>query len=452
LGRAGRCEAGHLLVEAPEARLHIQLVMFRARVATVLILCALRAFAYSVLTHEAIIDSAWDQNLKPLLSERFKGASADDLRMAHAYAYAGAIIQDMGYYPFGSKLFSDLAHYVRSGDFVMAMIRDAQNLNEYAFALGALAHYSADNEGHRIAVNPAVGIEYPKLRKKFGPEVTYADNPSAHLKVEFGFDVLEVARGHYASQAYHDFIGFQVSKPLLERAFRETYGIELTDVFSDLDVALGTYRRAVSMVIPEMTKVAWDLEKKDLVREQPGLTRRHFLYNISRASYEKEWDDHYERPGAGARILAFFFRILPKVGPLRALAFKPPTTQTVTLFEQSFNVTLAVYREELARAREGRLTLENRDFDTGAPTRSGEYRLADDAYSKLAIKLSAKDPAQLDPKIVDNVLGYFRDPDRPYATKRNRKQWEQTLAALGKLRMLPAMPKSPAALKSTLAP
>jgi Zinc dependent phospholipase C len=431
--------------------LQVYVFMFCARVAVVFILWAPGAFAYSVLTHEAIIDSAWDQNLKPLLLERYPNAGADDLRMAHAYAYGGAIIQDMGYYPFGSKFFSDLVHYVRSGDFVVTMIRDAQDLDEYAFALGSLAHYAADNEGHRIAVNPAVAMEYPKLREKFGPEVTYEDNPSAHLKVEFGFDVLQVARGHYGSQEYHDFIGFQVSKPLLERAFRDTYGIELTDVFGDLDLALGTYRHTVSGVIPEMTKVAWDLKKNDLVRERPGLTRRRFLYNISRASYEKEWDRHYERPGVGARILAFFFRILPKVGPLRALAFKPPTTQTVTLFEQSFNATLAVYRELLARAGQGKLEIENRDFDTGAPTRPGDYKLADDAYSKLAIKLAAKDTAQLDPKIVANVLGYFRDLDQPYATKRNHKQWDQTVAAVGKLRMLPAMPRNPAA-ETRLAP
>ena len=61
----------------------------------------------------------------------------------------GCIIQDMGYYPFGSKFFSDLVHYVRTGDFVANLIGEAQNLDEYAFALGALAHYAADTQGHR---------------------------------------------------------------------------------------------------------------------------------------------------------------------------------------------------------------------------------------------------------------------------------------------------------------
>lgn len=426
--------------------------MFRATAVAFALLCVPLASGYSVLTHEAIIDSAWDQNLKPLLLHRFPDSSPEDLRDAHAYAYAGAIIQDMGYYPFGSKFFSNLVHYIRSGDFVIALIRDSQNLDEYAFALGAMAHYAADNEGHRIAVNPSVGIEYPKLRRKFGADPTYADNPSAHLKVEFGFDVLQVARGNYASQAYHDFIGFHVSKPVLERAFRDTYDLDLADVFSDLDLALGTYRRAVSTVIPEMTKVAWDLNKNDLARDRPGLTRRRFLYNISRASYEKEWDGHYQRVGIGARILAFVIRILPKFGPLRALSFKPPTTQTVTFFEDSFNRTLTFYRSLLTQVGEQHLSLENRDFDTGAPTRPGEYRLADETYSQLAIDLAKKDPRQLDPKVLDNVLGYFRDLDQPYATKRKHKEWEKTVAAVEKLRTAPAVPRNPAAPETSLTP
>src|SRR5512140_958536 len=124
------------------------------------------ASAYSVLTHEAIIDSTWDSAIRPLLLKRFPLATAEEVTQAHAYAYGGCIIQDLGYYPFGSKFFSDLTHYVRSGDFILAMLRESQDLDEYAFALGALAHYAADNNGHRMATNPSVPILYPKLRLK----------------------------------------------------------------------------------------------------------------------------------------------------------------------------------------------------------------------------------------------------------------------------------------------
>jgi hypothetical protein len=184
------------------------------------------------------------------LLQRFPHSTEQQLNEAHAYVYGGSIIQDLGYYPFGSHFFSDLVHYVRTGDFLQALLDESNDLNEYAFAIGAVAHYGADVEGHSIAVNHAVPILFPKLRRRFGNNVTYADDRSAHLKTEFGFDVLQVARGNYASQAYHDFIGFQVSKDLLDRAFQKTYGLTLKDLFHTLDLSLGTYRYSVSTLIP----------------------------------------------------------------------------------------------------------------------------------------------------------------------------------------------------------
>jgi len=421
--------------------------MFRLLVCAAALLTIPTAKAYSVLTHEAIIDSAWDRYLTPLLAKRFPQASPDDLVHAHAYAYAGAIIQDMGYYPFGSHFFSDLTHYVRSGDFVMNMIAESQDLNEYAFALGSLAHYAADTTGHPIAVNPAVAIEFPKLRKKYGRLVTYADDPTAHLKVEFGFDVWQVAKGHYAPQAYHDFIGFEVSKPLLERAFRDTYSLEFPDLFTSLDLALGTYRYSVSTLIPEMTKVAWDLKKDDLKKAQPGLTRRKFRYNLSRASYHKEWDRQYQKPGIFTRILAFFFRLVPKIGPFKAAAFQPPTSVTITLFEASFDRTLEEYRMLLSDVEGGRLTLPNRDFDTGELTRPGEYSLADNTFSKLAIELADKDPQKVDPKVLKAVLDFYENLNQAFATRSDPKQWDATMKALTKLRARAAPPESLPAAK-----
>src|ERR1700758_4252978 len=185
------------------------------------------AQGYSILAHEAIIDAAWDVSLRPLLLQRFPNASHEELKNAHAYAYGGAIIQDLGYYPHGSHFFSDLTHYVRSGDFIEALLKDSKDINGYAFALGALSHYAADNDGHRIGTNPSVPMLYPKLAKKYGNYITYEQDPLAHVKTEFGFDVLEVAKQRYAPDSYHDFIGFAVDAPLLEQAFRETYGLDI---------------------------------------------------------------------------------------------------------------------------------------------------------------------------------------------------------------------------------
>ena len=406
--------------------------MYKAILCVIVLWWATPSRAYSVLTHEAIIDSAWEQNIRPLLVERYPQATGDELQEAHAYAYAGCILQDMGYYPFGSKFFSDLVHYVRSGDFVMNLLREAQDLNEYAFALGALAHYAADINGHSMAVNRSVPIEYPKLRSKFGPVVTYGEDKTSHLRVEFGFDVLQVARGNYAPKAYHDFIGFEVAKPVLERAFRDTYSLELTDVFGDLDLALGTYRRTVSTIIPTMTRAAWKLKKDEL--QQTGVTRAKFVYNLSKASYHKDWDGKYKKPGALSTVLAFVIRVLPKVGPLKALAFKPPTPQTDKLFQDSFNRTLDQFRGFLKQQGQNQLHLANFDFDTGKETRPAEYRLADNAYADLAQKLASRDAKTVDPAMRQDILSFYKDLDVPFATKRNEKDWKKTLDAIAKLK------------------
>ena len=369
------------------------------------VLPAPQAYAYSVLSHEAIIDAAWDVSIKPILLQRFPDASEDDLRKAHGYSYGGAIVQDMGYYPFGSHLFSDLVHYIRSGDFIVNELADSQDLDEFAFALGSLAHYAADNEGHPVAVNRAVPMLYRKVRKKFGKVATYEDSPADHLKVEFSFDVAEVAENHYAPQSYHDFIGFEVSKPLLERAFQKTYGLPLKDVIPTIDLALGTYRHTAASIIPEMTRVAWQAKKKDLLRDTPGTTKRSFVYAISRSSYEKEWNTNYSKPGLWARFLSFLFRIVPKVGPFRALSFRAPTPQTQKLFMDSFVDALKVYREQLAVIRrQEMLLLPDTNFDTGGPSKFGTYRLADEACAKLLIKLDEQKsdvPADLRQSLLD---------------------------------------------------
>ena len=388
-----------------------------------------------MLTHEAIIDSAWDNGIKPLLLARFPNTGRDAVREAHSYAYAGCIIQDMGYYPFGNKLFTDLVHYVRSGDFVLNLIRESQNLDEYAFALGSLAHYAADTQGHSVAVNISVPLQYPKLAGRYGRVVTYEENPVAHIRVEFGFDVLQVSRHRYAPDEFRDFIGFNVARELLSRAFRDTYSLELGDLFPNLDLALGSYRYAVGRLIPQMTKVAWKLKKNELKKTSLGIRRQDFILDLSEASYRKRWSQKYQKTGLGTRILAFLISVVPKIGPLKALSFKAPTPQTESLFEASFVRSLNEYRRLLQEAGRGELRLANLDLDTGAPTRPGEYAMADEAYATLAIKLAAKDPAAVDAKVRQDVLEFFRDPDLPFTLKtRHPKRWKETLQAVDKLK------------------
>ena len=366
--------------------------------------------AYSVLTHEAVIDVAWDASLRPLLLKRFPNASKDDLIQAHAYAYGGAIIQDMGYYPGGNKLFSDLTHYFRSGDFILALLRDSSTLNQYAFALGALSHYAADNDGHPLATNLSVPKLYPKLRKKYGTTVTYEDDPLAHIKTEFGFDVLQVAKGRYAPDSYRDFVGFEVDLPLLNQAFLETYGIELPTVIKNEGHAANTYRYCVSTLIPRATRIAWNLKQNEIEKDLPGMTRKKFLYNISRSSYEKKWGRDYSRPTPGDKLLAFVIRVMPKIGPLRALTFRTPTPETEKLFEASFNATVNRYQRLIAAEAQGHLELPNQNFDVGKVTVRGQYKLNDKSCAELLARLTKQQVMGIDPDLKTQLLAFYAEP------------------------------------------
>src|SRR5665213_464227 len=390
--------------------------------------------AYAVLAHEAIIDSIWDTNIRPLLLKRFPDAKGEALKEAHGYAYGGAIIQDMGYYPHGSFFFSDLAHYVRSGDFILALLRDSKDLDGYAFALGALAHYAADNNGHPVGTNRAVPLLYPKLKKKYGALVTYEEDPLAHVKTEFGFDVLEVAHGRYAPDSYHDFIGFGVSVPLLEQAFQETYGLELKDVLSNEDKVIGSYRRDVSKLLPKATRVAWTLKQNEIQKDQPGITKRKFLYNLSKASYKKNWGNNFQPPTAGEKILAFLIRSLPKIGPLKVLQLKPPTPEAQRLFEASFNATMDDYRRLLGQLSGGKLDLPNKNFDTGSVTPPGKYKLEDTAQAELLDDLAKEKFVGASPEIRTELLEYLGHDNAPYAMKTNKKKWHKVQAQLDELR------------------
>jgi len=403
------------------------------------LMCSGGSSAYSVLTHEEIVDLLWADEIRPLLLKRYPELSEDQIKEAHAYAYGGAVIQDLGYYPFGNKEFSNLVHYVRSGDFVHELLLESQDVNEYAFALGALAHYASDIAGHP-AVNQAVAIEYPKLRAKFGKSVKYAQDKTAHLKTEFGFDMVQVAKNRYASQQYHDFIGFQVSKPLLERAFPMVYGVELKEVLTHEDLAIGSYRYSISRLIPEMTQVALQTHKKDMMREHPDFAKRKFLYRLSRSEYEKDWGKDYVKPGFGTRVLSTLLRYIPKIGPFKAMAFKNPTPQTEDLYFRSINTTVDQYRAFLEQVRTASLVLPNCDLDSGNLTKAAEYSLTDDTYAKLLSQLSDKKFASTPPELRANMLSFYSDLSAPIETKKDQIRWHGVLTSLDQLRLLTPLP------------
>ncbi len=399
--------------------------------------------AYSVLTHEEIVDLVWTSEIRPLLLQRFPNLTEVQITEAHSYAYGGSVIQDLGYYPFGSKDFSNLVHYVRSGDFVLELLHQSQDANEYAFALGALSHYAADIDGHP-AVNQAVALRYPKLRAKYGNFVRYAQDTTAHLKVEFGFDTLQVAKNRYASDQYHDFIGFRVAQPLLERTFSVVYGLQLKDVLTHEDLAIGSYRYSVSRLIPQMTRVALQMRKKDLMRETPNFAKKKFLYRLSRSDYEREWGKTYTKPGFGTRVLSVLLRFIPRIGPFKGMGFDNPTPKTEDLYIKSINATVDQYRIYLEEVRAGTLVLPNRDLDDGNTTKEDEYTLADATYTSLLGKLEGRKFDGTSPELRNNILEFYSDYSTSIANRNDPTRSQDILKDLDELKATaPSPPADP---------
>jgi hypothetical protein len=410
------------------------------------LMCTASLSGYSVLTHEEIVDLLWTDGIRPLLLLRYPESSEEQLSEARAYAYGGAVIQDLGYYPFGSLEFSNLTHYVRSGDFVRELWLQSQDVNEYAFALGALSHYASDIAGHP-AVNQSVAIHYPKLRAKFGKSVRYAQDKTAHLKTEFGFDMVQVAKNRYASEQYHNFIGFKVSKPLLERVFPIIYGVELKDVLPRADLAIGSYRFAISRLIPEMTRVALKTHKKDMMRETPTLARKKFLYRLSRSDYERDWGKDYMKPGVSVRFVAALLRFMPKFGPFKALAFNNPTPEMEELYFKSINTSVDQYRAFLEDVRTDSLLPPNRDLDDGNITKPGEYSLADDTYAKLLARLSKGKFDRTTTELRVDILRFYSDLSIPIETKKDKARWQGVLTGLDQLKSMTPDPALAASAK-----
>ncbi len=388
------------------------------------------ANAYSLLTHEAIIDASWKKSIEPLLLKKYPLANSEQLLEAHSYAYGGAIMPDIGYSPFGSMMYTDLVHNVRTGDYIKALIEEADNINEYAFALGSLAHYTADNYGHAIATNVAVPLVYEKIRAKFGDVVTYADHHNSHSRVELAFDVLQTARGNYATKAYHDFIGFNVAKPVVEKAFYKTYGVDVNDVFGNMDLAVSTYRWVIKSLLPNIVRTAWANKKSDLQKADPGITAKKFAFKMKNRTYYHEFGRDLQKAGFIPTVISLIIPILPKIGPLAKLRFKAPTPETEKLFIQSFDTTLVHYNWSINEIQSGSFGFLNRTLDTGKKTVFGEYAIADDSHAKLLFKLRDSESEKVSSD-VRNILVAFYSSAKPALTRRKDvKEWKEITLAL----------------------
>jgi len=406
-----------------------------------LLLAAPLAFAFSFLTHETIIDIVWESGIKPVLLSQYPNTTPEELKLAHAYAYGGSVIQDAGYYPFGHPPFSNLAHYVRTGDFVTNLIRQSHSVNELAFALGALSHYVGDTIGHRESVNPAVAIEFPNLERKYGPVVTYEEDPHAHVRTEWAFDIDQLSHSRFPPAGYLRSVGFRVPRALLERAFWATYGLRLSRVIGNERHAIASYDWAVRQFLPRVSYAEVLLHRKQFPADEdlPGFYT--FASRLKDASARNGWESYRKHKASWpTRMVAFLIVITPRVGVLSDLSIRGPSRDSEEKYVEGLNAAVDRYQHllaELAQKGHDGFSVPDLDLDTGYPSRPGTYRLMDETYASLLERVT-QETARPPLGLRRNILAFYSDPNAPIATKRHPKQWAKVQQELEVLRNMPA--------------
>ena len=402
------------------------------------------AHAYSLLTHEQIIDLTWSTSIAPLLRSRYPNLTAAQLEQARAYAYGGCAIQDIGYYPFGDKFFSELTHYVRTGDFVAALFRDSRNANELAFAVGALSHYIGDSVGHSLATNVSVPVEFPRLRAEYGPVVTYAENTHAHVQTEFAFDIDEIAHRRLAPLQYLRHVGLKVPTTLLAKAFDETYGLgENFRASKSRRINVRGYRFSVHTLIPRVAYALTVLHRHDFPPDSQSPEFQKLASEAAQAAAEADWEKYRRKPGIITYSLAGLVFILPKVGALKLLAIRGPTDATEQDYVRSVNRSSDAMRSALAKFGGPKPGLENRDLDTGAAVAPGSYKLTDETYAELLHRLVAVPQRALPAEVKANILAFYADPNAPIYTKTMPARWREVEDDLTRLEAMPVTEPAP---------
>ena len=395
-----------------------------------LILTATPGIPFSVQTHEMIIDLAWKTSIRPVLLNRFPNLTEAQLQEAHAYAYGGSAIQDLGYYPFGNAFFSDLTHYIRSGDFVLSLLRNSQNANDLAFAIGALSHYIGDNIGHGEAVNHAVPIEFPKLERKYGTVVNYSQGPHPHVQTEFAFDINQLSKGRFAPSAYLEHVGLEIPRPLLRTAFYETYGLNLADIVGSKETSLRFYRRGVRHFLPNIARAQTILHKNSFPQDSSSEEFLELKEELLQVAAEENWQQYRKSPGFGSHMYAGFIYIVPKVGALQMLAIKGPTEQTEDLYVSSVHHSYKALRHVMDNFDRIDHFISNRDLDTGIVVKPGGYPLTDRTYAKLLAELTKHPNNPVPIQLKRDIEDFYSDPLSPITTKNDPKQWVKVEADL----------------------
>ena len=404
--------------------------LYKALALLLLLLITTQGTPYSVQTHEEIIDLAWKNSILPVILKHFPNLTDAQINEAHAYAYGGSAIQDFGYYPFGNAFFSDLTHYVRSGDFVISLLRNAQTPDDLAFAIGSLSHYIGDNIGHSYAINHAVPIEFPKLAQRYGPIVNYAEGPHQHVQTEFAFDINQLSKERFAPSRYLKHVGLEVPRPLLRTAFYETYGLNLPDIIGTKETSIRVYRFAVRSFLPNIARAQTILHKNSFPQDTPSDDLTQLQTELLQIATEDNWQQYRHKPGFGSHLYAGFIYIVPKVGVLKMLDIRGPNVQTEDLYIHSINRSLKALRLVMANYDRIDHYISNRDLDTGVVVKPGGYPLTDKTYAKLLAELTRNPTRPIPIQLKHDIQDYYADPLAPTTTKKDPKQWAAVQANL----------------------
>lgn len=405
----------------------------------------LRMGAYSLLTHEQLIDLTWHDAIVPLLLSHYPDLTPAQLKEARAFAYGGCVIQDIGYYPSGDPAFSNLTHYVRSGDFVVNLFRNATNANELAFAIGALSHYIGDSIGHPYATNLAVPVEFPLLGAKYGDSVSYAEGRYQHVQVEFAFDINEIAHHRVAPLSYLRHIGLKVSMRQLALAYYQTYG--LTDDFSRFRrkrINVPGYRFATRTFIPRIAYAVTLLHRRHEPTEPVSKERADYDAQVAAMAATDDWQKYRHHAGIGTYMLASIIFIVPKIGSIKLVAVKGPNQQTEEDYLHSALLATEMLRSDLHRftapsssvpvsSRHSHRELHplpNRDLDTGRVVQPGGYPLTDVTYATLLHRLALNPTLRIPPGIKEDIQKYYANLNLPITTKQDPAAWAQVQADL----------------------
>jgi hypothetical protein len=395
------------------------------------------ARGYGVYSHSELIDLVWGDSIRPLLIERYPGITEAGLTRAHSYAYGGSTIQDLGYYPFANAFFSDLTHYVRTGDFVTSLLRNASNADELAFGIGALSHYVGDVYGHSEAVNLSVPKAFLRLARRHGLVVTFEQGPIAHGRVEMGFDMAQIGLHRFAPRDYRRNIGFSVAQHLLDRTFTEAYGLTVRSVLGPEHRALRSYHWAVRRLLPKFMQVQVLIYRRRFPQEKDTGARREYLETVAQAEYASLPGSAYREPRFSTHVLALVVRTVPKVGKLKTLSLRAPSKETSDLYFSSMNTSVGQMRELIGLLRENPtedLLFPNVDLDTGMRTPPGAYILTDETYARLLDELMTTPGINIPPGLRDDILLFYSDPNAPIATKNDPQAWARVMSQLNQLK------------------